>query len=109
MLNIPSSEKIYIFKTATDMRISFDRLAALVSESISINATSGGIYVFFNKSRDKVKILYWDKDGYALWYKRLEVGKFKIPIDESYEILLSKEMELILNGMELTRVKFRNK
>ena len=55
------------------------------------------------------RILYWDKDGYALWYKRLEKGKFKIPIDESYEILLSEEMDLILDGMELARVKFRNK
>ncbi len=103
------SKKVYIFQGRTDMRVSFDRLSELVKVHSGLNAIDGGLYVFFNSSRDKVKILYWDEDGYALWYKRLESGKFKVKIEEGCEELIGEELKLLLSGMELSRVKYRRK
>jgi len=103
------SNKVYVFQGRTDMRISFDRLSEFIKDHNALNVRDGGLYVFFNSSRDKVKILYWDEDGYALWYKRLESGKFKVKLEEGCEELIGLELKLLLSGMELSRVKFRRK
>jgi transposase len=101
--------KVYVFQGRTDMRVSFDRLSEIIKDHNGLNARDGGLYVFFNSSRDKVKILYWDEDGYALWYKRLESGRFKVKIEEGCEELIGEELKLLLSGMELSRVKYRRK
>jgi transposase len=106
---IDLSKKVYIFQGRADMRASFDRLSELVKSDSGKNVLDGGLYVFFNSSRDKVKILYWDEDGYGLWYKRLESGTFKVKIEEGYEELIGEELKLLLSGMELSRVKYRRK
>ena len=103
------SSKVYVFQGIADMRISFDRMSEYIRDHKGLDARSGGLYVFFNSSRDKVKILYWDEDGYALWYKRLESGRFKVKIEEGYERLIGEELKLLLSGMELSRVKFRRR
>ena len=102
------SSSVYVFQGSMDMRVSFDRLSELVLGQMNQKAVSGGLYVFFNRARDKVKILYWDVDGYALWYKRLENGKFKVKVEPGYEQLLGEELKLLLSGMELSRIKFRS-
>ena len=108
MLSLSKLRNFYIFSSATDMRISFDRLSSFVESELSKDVRSSeSLFVFFNKPRDKVKILYWDKDGYALWYKRLERGKFKVPLSSECTALIKEELLLVLSGMELERVKFR--
>ena len=91
------------------MRRSFDRLSSMVKESLRREVPSGGLYVFFNRARDKVKLLYWDDDGLALWYKRLETGVFRVKENvEGYEEITGVDLELLLGGMDLSRLRMRN-
>ena len=78
MLNA-SVAKIYLCLDPTDMRKSFDTLAALVSEHLQGDPQSGTWFVFRGKQGNRLKILYWDRDGYAVWQKRLEQGTFEFP------------------------------
>lgn len=110
MLNLDQEPRVYLCITATDMRRSFDRLAQMALEYTGKNAIHGGVYVFFSRCRSKAKLLYWDGDGYALWYKRLEAGTFKIKLSENgHEEISGVDLNLLLSGMELSRIKIRNK
>ena len=104
MLIHPNS-KIYIHVEPTDMRKSFDSLAQLVQLASLQDPLSGAWFLFRSKRGDRLKILYWDTDGYALWYKRLEVGTFEFPKwdppQQSIEIS-ARQLNLILSGIDLT-------
>ena len=79
MISLPPSVKIFVCTQPTDMRKSFDGLSALADTVIQQAPTSGHLFLFINRNRDKLKILYWDRDGLAIWYKRLEQGSFQMP------------------------------
>ncbi len=85
------------------MRKSFDGLSALVRDVIREDPFSGHLFVFCNRKADRVKILWWDRCGFALWYKRIEEGMFHFPERgaESYE-MGAADLSLILEGIELT-------
>lgn len=103
MLNF-SAAKIYLCLEPTDMRKSFDTLAALVREHLHGDPLSGTWFVFRGKQGNRLKILYWDRDGYALWNKRLEQGTFEFPkvIGEAAGISITPtELSLILGGVSL--------
>lgn len=86
MMGLPSQGRIYVRRTATDMRKSFDGLSGLVRGEFDQDPVSGDLFVFMNRRRDLVKVLYWDRDGYALWAKRLERGRFMVPAGTGTEV-----------------------
>lgn len=103
MLNF-SAARIYLCLEPTDMRKSFDTLAALVREHLQGDPQSGTWFVFRGKQGNRLKILYWDGDGYALWQKRLERGTFEIPKvigDAAGVAITATELSLILGGVAL--------
>ena len=106
MLSLPSAVKIYLCKQPTDMRRSFDSLAMMVREIIKQNPLSGYVFVFCNKRGNSLKLLYWDGDGYAIWYKRLEKGTFNIPGDTSEDHRLAHhQLAMMLEGIDFTQIK----
>jgi len=100
--------RIWLAVAYADMRCGFDRLAALVAGVLGQDPRSGHLFLFRSRSGDRLKILYWDRDGYALWYKRLEEGTFRIPIAQpgagSIELKTS-ELAMLLDGIDLRSVK----
>ena len=97
------SRPIYVATSPVDMRKSFDGLAAIVKHGFQRNPLDGTFFVFINKTADRLKILYWDKDGYALWYKRLESGRFRIPValvgnGQTVALVSAAQLAMILEG-----------
>jgi transposase len=86
------------------MRKGFDGLAGIVRDELTQDPMNGTLFVFLNRSRDKVKALYWDRDGYAIWTKRLERGHFALPLGGGGVIGMS-ELALLLDGVSVRVVK----
>lgn len=112
MLSVPPGVGIFLAVAPADLRKSYDGLLALAREHLDRNVLDGGLYVFFNRRRDRVKLLYWDGDGLALWQKRLERGTFQMPrVDASAReaVLSATDLTLILKGIDLASVKRRKR
>jgi transposase len=106
MLNLPPSVKVYIATDAADMRKSIDTLSVMVKDVLSKDPFSGHLFVFCNKRGDKIKILYWDRNGFCLWYKRLERGIFRMPKMQTKVFMIApNELNLLLEGIDLTDKK----
>ena len=106
MLTLPPSVKVYVSTDETDMRKSIDALSLLVQEVLKKDPFSGHLFVFCNKRGDKIKILYWDRNGYCLWYKRLERGVFRLPkVQAKVFMIMPNELNLLLEGIDLTDKK----
>jgi transposase len=102
MLMVPDV-KVYLATVATDMRKSFDGLAQLVKQDMAKDVFSGELFVFFNRCGDRIKILYWDRNGYCLWAKRLEKGTFRRPkVHGKVAPMRLNELSLLLEGIDLT-------
>jgi len=111
MLSLPPSVRIFVARGATDMRKSFDTLAALVIDVIDEDPQSGHLFFFVNRRRDRAKILWWDRFGYCLLAKRLEHGRFRVfdrasGKGKSFEMTAS-ELSLILEGIDLRGARRR--
>ena len=107
-LDQPSSMRIWLATQPADMRCSFDRLAELATSVTGQDPLCGHLFLFRSRGGDRLKILYWDKDGYALWYKRLEEGTFKLPRVEPSQRsvqLRASELAMMLDGIDLKSVK----
>lgn len=104
MLSLSANQRYFVFKGHTDMRKSFDGLTGLVRNELSMNPISGDVFVFFNKPRTHIKIMFWERDGFALYYKRLERGTFEVPVSDNNEIN-AQTLSLILQGIILSSVK----
>jgi transposase len=105
MLSISGDAKIYVCLKAVDLRKGFDLLAAIAEELFPKKLLSYGYFVFFNKSKDRMKVLYWDVDGFAIWYKRLEKGSFSKKIDQ--ECLDRKAFLMLLEGVTPQKIQRR--
>jgi len=104
MLHLPDQSRYLLYNGNTDMRKSFHGLAAIVKYKMGSNVLNGDIFVFISKRRNAIKLLRFEQDGFAIFYKRLEKGTFEIPAHESKsDSLLLKDNELIfiLKGVAL--------
>jgi transposase len=113
MLTLPSSVRVYMATEPTDMRRSFDRLAATVEGAFGFDVTHGHLFVFINRRGDQVKCLFWDRTGLCILAKRLEVGTFKRVRDAESGALHvevdAAELSLMLEGIDLTDAKRRKR
>jgi len=100
--------RIWLVVEATDMRCGFDRLAERVRAIIGQDPLSDSLFIFRSRRGDRLKILTWDRDGFVLWYKRLESGVFKLPRvkDGARSVeLRASELAMILDGIDMTKLK----
>jgi len=112
LLSLPASVRVFLCLQPTDMRRSFDGLAMMVESEIRGDPGSGHLFVFCNRRRDRVKILYWDRDGYAIWYKRLEAGTYRFPAsseDAGHLEIRSSDLLVLLEGIDLASVRRRKR
>ena len=108
MLAISGNAKVFLHNEPTDMRKGFEGLSGIVEEHFSEPLTSGAYFVFLNKKRDRMKALYWDVGGLAIWYKRLEKGIF--PERENQQTLLDRrEFFMLLEGIQPKKLYRRYK
>jgi len=99
---LPSNVKVWVASQTVDMRKGFNTLAAMVEADFKLDPRSGNLFVFFGRSASKVKILYWDRNGFALWYKSLAQGRFRPPkISASRYHLSISDLTLLLEGIDL--------
>jgi transposase len=103
MLNSLDGAAVYLASGYTDMRKSIDALAALVSQDFELDLFSNSLFVFCNRDRDKLKILYWDHNGFWLYYRRLEKGRFRWPKVTSRQTLSisRRQLQWLLDGLTL--------
>ena len=107
-LDQSASARIWLAASPADMRRGFDRLAEEAQTVTGQDPLSGHLFLFRGRGGDRLKILYWDKDGYALWYKRLEEGVFKLPRIEPGQTsveLRPSELAMMLDGIDLKSVR----
>lgn len=100
--------RIWLAGEATDMRCGFDRLAERVKVVIGEDPLSGHLFVFRSRRGDRLKILVWERDGFLLWYKRLEAGVFKLPrmSEGAHSVeLRASELAMILDGIDVSKLK----
>jgi transposase len=113
VIHLPASVRVYLCLTACDMRKSFDSLHALVRDHLELNAYAGHLFVFASRRRDRVKILYWDRDGFAIWSKRLEEGTYAVPfaneVGEKRREITAQELGALLSGIDLDRAEKRKR
>lgn len=110
LFNNFSGLHFYLCRQPTDMRKKFDGLSGVVESTLGANPLSGDVFIFINKRRDRIKLLLWDRDGFWLFYKRLEKGTFQLPTDtsDSQSIELNHDaLWMILTGIDLGSIKRR--
>jgi len=108
MLSLSPSNRYFLYRHQADMRKGFDGLSGLVREGLSKDPLSGDVFIFFNKRRTHVKLLFWEGDGFSLYHKRLERGTYELPSTASVE-LRSEELMLILQGISLKSIRRRKR
>jgi transposase len=108
VLRVPNQLQVFLCVEIVDMRKGFDTLAALVRETLQLDPLSGQLFVFRSRRGDRLKLLYWDGDGYALWYKRLEQGVFLFPTAREGQTRLTisaTDFAMLLDGVDLSSVR----
>ena len=109
MIPVTGGTRLFLFRGRVDMRKGFEGLSGMVEEHFTESLFSGALFIFLNQRRNRVKILYWDSGGLALWYKRLERGTFLMPSDREGQALelTTAELSMLLEGITPLRVERR--
>lgn len=107
MLSFKEDVKLYLGSEPVDMRKSINGLTILTAEALSLNPQSGHAFIFYNKRKDKLKLLVWDTQGFALYYKRLERGRFKVPRDSesTHCEIEAADLKWLLAGIDFMQLK----
>jgi transposase len=115
---IPAAVRVFLCTKPTDMRKGFDGLFGMVREFLGQDPLSGHLFLFLNRRRDRVKILFWERDGLVIWYKRLEAGTFQ-KLDPAASVdrktgqagleLSATDLALLLNGIDVTTAQRRKR
>ncbi len=111
MIALPTAAGIFLYSKPTDMRKSFSGLAGIVRNELGKTPHDGSLYLFINRRKDKLKALYWDRDGLALWYKSLEQGTFEmIKQDGQQSVQLdAADLAMLLGGISIENAKRRKR
>ena len=107
MLSFDSFDGIYLHRNHVDMRKSINGLSIIVSEEMDLDLFGRYLFAFCNRRKNKVKVLYWDETGFALWYKRLEKDKFKWPMKSEQDVLSlsTQQLQWLLSGYDIMRLR----
>jgi transposase len=108
---LPAAVRVFLCTRPTDMRKSFDGLTGLVQECFGQDPLTGHLFLFINRRRDRIKILYFDRDGLAIWYKRLESGSFEMPRTAEGDgvELRPAQLAMILSGIDMRSARQRKR
>jgi len=112
MLSLPANVRLYLCATPTDMRKSFDGLHTLVRQVFELDPLDGHLFLFVNRRRDRIKLLWWDRDGLAMWYKRLEMGTYQLPVvsDDAQGVEIdATQLALLLSGVDQQSARRRKR
>ena len=117
MLSLSLPGRVFLCMLPTDMRKSFDSLAGLVEQELGQDPLAGDLFVFRSRRGDRIKLLYWDNDGLAIWYKRLEEGTFVFPTPDQQRVRIGEhglvirpaEVAMLLDGIDLAHVQRRQR
>lgn len=107
MISLKEVDDILLYNGSVDFRKSIDGLASIVSAELDENPFSKTLFLFFSKNKRKVKILYWDRNGFCLWYKRLEEDKFQLPknIETKSIVITKQQLDWLLSGYDIWKMK----
>ena len=114
MIAMPPQIRVFIYRPPTDMRKSFNGLVALTEAKLKQTPTSGDLFVFVNRRRDRIKLLYWGGTGFCIWYQQLQTGTFQLPChdlppeQDTLEVTRS-QLSLILDGIDLSSARQRTR
>ena len=110
LLNLNEARTYHLYRKETDMRKSFNSLCGIIKNELGKQVTQGDVFIFINKPRTHLKLMLWEKNGFTLFYRRLEKGAFELPVfnhdDRSMQIT-SDQLIFILKGISLKEVKYR--
>lgn len=114
MIALPPQIRVFLYRLPTDMRKSFHGLIALTESALKQDPLSGSLFVFLNRRRDRVKILYWGQTGFCIWYQQLQQGTYQLPAEEALETqetveVTRSQLSLILDGIDLASVRQRTR
>ena len=112
MLHLSPNIRYYLCRSSTDMRKGFDSLSGIVTSCMQHNACSGDIFIFLNKHRTHIKLLIFEGDGFALYYKRLEQGTYELPVGNSSDSSMNithQQLQFILQGVSLGKIEYRKR
>ena len=114
MIALPPQVRVFLYRLPTDMRKSFHGLVALTESALKQDPLSGSLFVFVNRRRDRIKILYWGQTGYCIWYQQLQQGTYQLPGEDALEEqqaleVTRSQLSLILDGIDLASVRQRTR
>ena len=107
MFNLTSTYRYYLYDKVCDMRKGFDGLSGLVRAQMNLDPCNGDAFIFINRSGKHIKLLHWERGGFVLYHKRLEVGRFILPVSLKYQHVFSwRELILLVDGVIIEKQRF---